>query len=320
MFRLSSRNLILVASFLSAAAISARADTAAVQPAETPSDQAVFQEFKCVTSFLAFEYETAQTACSAAIALTPDSPFGYKFRGFNYLLQHQYARAEPDFRTAVRLDPKDADNQAGYAQALNGQGRFTEAVERFGIALQLAPHDVRYLSARCWARAGQGQELEKALADCNLALKLVPGFAVAYDSRALVYLRLHNYAQSFKDYSQSLVLAPDRATAYFGRGFAEFHLGQAPAAKADIALARRVDPEVDDIFIQVGIMSASCKSASGPCELPDYLKPHAPDKNPSQFIMVSYRPAATKHVFAAEAIALDPSLADIVTGLPEQKK
>jgi tetratricopeptide (TPR) repeat protein len=81
-----------------------------------------------------------------------------------------------DFRDEVRLDPKDPENQAGYAQSFSGQGRFSEAVSRFVIALSLSPHDVRILSARCWARAGKGRKFPGALRDCDLALKFMPNY------------------------------------------------------------------------------------------------------------------------------------------------
>jgi tetratricopeptide (TPR) repeat protein len=269
---------------------------------EAAGDVALLQEFKCVAAVLGYQYATAEKACTAAISLTPASPLGYKFLGLNHLLQHQYERAEPDFLIAIKLDPKDAENQAGYAQALSGQGRFAEAVKQFGIALKITPHDVRILGARCWARAGDGKNLNKALADCNLSLKLDPRFAVGYDSRALVYLRQGRYALSLHDYSRSLSLAPDRPTALFGRGIAEIHLNQLPAAGRDILLARQIDPDIDAIFAQVGILSAGCKEKQGPCVLPDDLKP----KTLPPYISVSYQIKSAARTFNdAEAVAFD---------------
>jgi tetratricopeptide (TPR) repeat protein len=276
---------------------------------EIAPDEALLQDFKCVVAVLGFHYQAAETACNAAIAISPASPLGYKFRGFNHLLQHQYESAEPDFLAAIKLDPDDADNQAGYAQALSGQGRFAEAVKQFAVALRLSPHDVRFLGASCWARAGEGKNFAKALADCNLALKLDPNFAVAYDSRALVYLRQGRFAQSIQDYSRSLALVPGRATALYGRGIAEIHLNRLPPAHQDIFLARLADPEIDDIFIQLGAISSDCKAEHGSCVLPDDLRPKAPVRSPA-YISVSYQPAIAGPAAGDSGTrAFDPSAA-----------
>ena len=257
-------------------------DVAGVRARET-----LLQSFRCATSLMSYQLADAQAACGKTIDLLPESPIGYKFRGYSYLLEHRYERAEFDFREAVRLDPKDPDNQAGYAQSFSGEGRFDEAVERFGIALKLSPHDARYLSARCWARAGGGHHLEAALDDCNLALKLAPGSSVAWDSRGLAYLRKGDDRLAIGDYSQSLKLQSGRATALFGRGIAEWHLGQYPAARSDLVAARRVDPEIDDIYIQVGVLAPGCRDNQGPCALPGDLRGKQLQP-PPKYLSVSY--------------------------------
>lgn len=293
-------------SSLACPAALAAAFTATAKSAEpSPGEEAQFRELQCVAAVLTFQYDHAQTACSSAIALDPKSALGYKYRGMNYLLQHEFGSAEPDFLAAIKLDPKDAENQAGYAQSLSGQGRFAEAVKQFAVALKISPHDVRFLGASCWARVGEGKNLGKALAECNLSIKLDPEFAVGYDSRALVYLRQGHYSQSLQDYSRSLALVPDRSTALFGRGLTEIHLGQASGARRDIRLARLIDPEIDATFIQLGILSPDCREAGGACLLPDDLRPNA--TGAGGYISVAYRPAlASRAIEDAPTSAFDP--------------
>ena len=258
------------------------------------SELTLLHALACASAFVAYRLTEAENACSLTIAAMPDSPLGYKFRGYTYLLQHRYERAEPDFREAVRLDPDDPDIQAGFGQSLSGQARFAEAIPRFDIALKLSPHDERFLSARAWARAGEGTHLIEALADCNRALALKPDFSTAYDSRGLVYLRMGRYALAIRDYSKTLAAKPGRATALFGRGFAELRLNQTLAARRDIAGARKIDAEIDDIFVQVGILSAGCKEAHGPCALPDDLRSRTPAETPA-YLSVRYRSAPGAH-------------------------
>ena len=311
---IQSRFLVAVAALCVSAfsSLAAPAQAPGVSPAtarasdRSPDEDAQFRELQCVAAVLTFQYSNAQAACTSAIALDPKSALGYKYRGMNYLLQHEFGSAEPDFLAAIKLDPKDAENQAGYAQSLSGQGRFAEAVKQFAVALKISPRDVRFLGASCWARVGEGKNLGKALAECNLALKLDPEFAVGYDSRALVYLRQGHYSQSLQDYSRSLALVPDRSTALFGRGLTEIHLGQASGARRDIMLARLIDPEIDATFIQLGILSAGCRDSGGVCLLPDDLRPKAPGAGKG-YVSVAYKPAsASRSIEDAWAAAFDP--------------
>lgn len=253
-------------------------------------EKALLQEFRCALSVIYLQLPLAEEECGRAIALSPQDPIGYKYRGFLYLLEHRFADAEADLLEAVTLYPQDADSQAGYAQALTGQGRFGEAVTRFGVALMLAPADVRFLAARCWARGAEGKDFPAALQDCNRAIRLEPGNAVSYDSRGLVYLRLGKAAQARSDYATALKLQPERATALFGRGIAELRLKQIDKATADIRQARTIDPEIDDIYILAGVLQEGCRRGDAPCDLPAVLRPQPKDNR--SYLSVSRRYSA----------------------------
>jgi len=253
-------------------------------------EEALLQGLTCAVSVLALQFPLAERECERAIALSPEDPIGYKYRGLAYLLQHRFERAEADLKVAARLDPQDADSQAGYAQSLSGQARFSEAIARFDSALKLSPRDVRYLSSRCWARGGEGKNFPAALADCNRAIQLGPHYAVAYESRGFVYLRLGKNVQAAKDYSAALRIQPGRAAALLGRGLAEYRLGQAAKATIDIQQARKIDPEADDIYILAGELQSGCRNKEGSCELPIWLRP-SPFITP-HFLSVSYKTLA----------------------------
>ena len=268
--------------------------SAAPSTQERTSDEATLQSFVCVISVVGFQLTSAERSCGAAIDLLPDDPVGYKYRGLTFLLQHRFERAEMDFRSAVKLDAKDPETQAGYAQSLSGQGRFDEAIPRFSTALAMSPRDVRILSARCWARAGQGRDLAGALKDCDLALTIKPHNSVAFDSRALVHLRAGRFEAAISDYSSSLKWQPGRATALFGRGLAEVRLDRMAAARMDLLSARQNDPEIDDIYILAGALETGCRTGQGACSLPRELR--IPPQAGSNFLSVSLRkPSADRH-------------------------
>lgn len=285
--------LIIAGAILQAiAADKLRPDFSSISPAAPnvsqaeKSGEAILEGLACITFVVGLQLPLAEKACSAAIDLRPDDPLGYKYRGFTHLLQHRFERAEMDFRDATRLDPKDAGNHAGYGQSLSGQGRFREAVQQFNIALGLSPRDANVLSARAWARAGEGKDLAAAVKDCELALKLKPRSSVALDSRALVHLRAGRNRLALEDYSSSLTWHPGGTVALFGRGVTEFRLGHMTAARNDLSLARRNDPEIDDIFIMVGVLEAGCHDGKDTCSLPEGLR--AAPQTGSGYLSVSF--------------------------------
>ncbi len=101
-------------------------------------------------------------------------------------------------------------------------------------------------NSRCRARALWGHELDKALADCNAAVKARPDTAAFLDSRGLARLRLGDLDKSIADYDASLKLAPRTAWSLYGRGLARLRKGSSADGEADIAAARAIAPHIED--------------------------------------------------------------------------
>ena len=234
----------------------------------------------CLSHFVQGRFEWAEQACGQAIEADPRRADAYKLRGYAYLMDHRFERAEKDFRMAMRLMPHDDQNIAGYGQSLSGLGHFPEAATQFRRALSLAPERASYWNGLCWSLAGEGRQLPAALDSCNRALALAPGAAGILNSRAMVYLRLHRFPLAVADYSASLKVQSDQASAWFGRGFARLSLGEKEGSR-DIVEARRRDPGVDSLFVQMGVLSAHCVTASMPACPPGF--PPVPEKQPSTY-------------------------------------
>ncbi|MEO8927064.1 MAG: hypothetical protein ABI306_07855 [Caulobacteraceae bacterium] len=111
----------------------------------------------------------------------------------------------------------------------------------------------RALNGRCWARALMGRDLDKALADCNAALKMDAKSPTALDSRGLVRLRLGDLDKSIADYDVALTLRPGSAWSLYGRGLAELAKGMKAQGDADIAAAVALDPHVADELAKHGV-------------------------------------------------------------------
>lgn len=264
-----------------------------LRPAADPKvERTAGDAINCVAGVLTFRTAEARNYCGRVIAALPDEPLGYKYRGLAFLLEHEFEKAEEDFHAAVRLNPGDAENQAGYAQSLSGQGRFGEALAGFDEALRLQPKDIRYLSARCWARMGEGRNLDNALADCNAAVNLAPNYATARLDRGMVRLKQRNYRAALQDFTRALDLDADLPTALFGRGFAYLQLKDNDRAQADIRAARKGNATIDNVFIRTGILPASCRDASAPCPLPAELR----NPPPAGLIGVSHQPSPDNRV------------------------
>jgi tetratricopeptide (TPR) repeat protein len=121
------------------------------------------------------------------------------------------------------------------------------------------PHDERLaggLNDRCWARAQLGIDLDKALADCNAALRLNPGDPTTLDSRGLVQLRLGDFDKSIADYDAALRLRPNAAWSLYGRGLAELRKGLSAPGQADIKAATVIDPRLPDEARTAGLEPA----------------------------------------------------------------
>jgi tetratricopeptide (TPR) repeat protein len=101
-------------------------------------------------------------------------------------------------------------------------------------------------NGRCWARALLNKDLDKALGDCDAALRLRPGDAAYLDSRALVRLRRGEFDKALADYNLAVTGSPREAWSLYARSIVERRLGKWPEADADKAKALSLNPRVAD--------------------------------------------------------------------------
>jgi tetratricopeptide (TPR) repeat protein len=240
------------------------------------------------------DYEHAIADLIRACELAPEEPNYFYQRGMIRLENKQPAQAMEDFGQALTLNPDDvpalvarADlrlkgrDTAGAAEDLDAVDRVAakEADVRYVLArdyqradlkgpalaqydLWIAAHadDSRLaeaLNGRCGLRALSGEDLAKALADCNAALKLAPKSSPAsariLDTRGLVELRLGDVDHSIADFDAALKLQPQDAWALYGRGANESRRGNIAQAQLDMAAAIALWPAIADEFKKRGI-------------------------------------------------------------------
>jgi hypothetical protein len=149
------------------------------------------------------------------IAANRNDQDSYFKRGRTYAIRHAYALALPDFDAVVKLHP-----------------------------------DGETYNNRCWARAALG-DLQDALKDCDEALRLKPGLAIAFDSRGLVDLKLGRNADAIRDYSASIDKDPRSVSSLFGRGLATRRSGG--DGSVDLDLAKSMDLNIGREFASYGV-------------------------------------------------------------------
>ncbi|MHB8721036.1 MAG: aspartyl protease family protein [Steroidobacteraceae bacterium] len=240
------------------------------------------------------DFEHAIADFTRASELNPNEAEYFYQRGMAYWQNKQPIPALSDFdralelnsnylaarmsRAQLRLAHKDladavADlDAADRVAATQDDARFTlarlyqradlpaRAVAQLDLWIANHPDDSKMIDAlhgRCRLRAAQGEELAKALTDCNAAYRLSdksnPLTAAILESRGLVRLRLGDNDKAIADYDESLKLAPKNAQSLYGRGVAKIRKQKAADGEADIARATALSSTVADEFKRRGI-------------------------------------------------------------------
>src|SRR5262249_15502707 len=109
------------------------------------------------------------------------------------------------------------------------------------------------LAERCRGRVLLNRELDKALADCDAALKLKPHTSPFLDSRGLARLREGQLDPAIADFDEALKLQPKGAWSLYGRGVAELKKGDKARGDADIQAAAAIAPRLPDEARRLGI-------------------------------------------------------------------
>jgi tetratricopeptide (TPR) repeat protein len=133
------------------------------------------------------------------------------------------------------------------AEIYAGEGLMPKALEQYD--LWIAAHAesgemVKALNGRCWALAVMNRDLDKALADCNKAVRLAPNVAQFLDSRGLVRLRRGELKAAIADYDAALAIWPKNAWSLYGRGLARLRTGETARGEADLASAIAISPDI----------------------------------------------------------------------------
>jgi tetratricopeptide (TPR) repeat protein/predicted aspartyl protease len=180
-----------------------------------------------------------------ALKLKPDDAEASLARAELRLAGRDKAEAVKDLDVADRSAAKEADLRLSLGGGYERAQLFEQALMQFDLWIKAHPDDSRQpiaLTGRCWSRAQLGRDLDKALSDCDAALRQGPKAPGALDSRGLVHLRRGEIDKAIADYDAALAVQPKNAWALYGRGLARLKKGMTAEGQADIAAAAALQP------------------------------------------------------------------------------
>jgi tetratricopeptide (TPR) repeat protein len=187
------------------------------------------------------------------IRLKPDHVRALVARaGMNIAKFQQTGQGNPgdvltDLNKASSTAAREDDAHLEIAMLYSRVGALGQAIPQFDTWLDTHPPEARSAEAygnRCRSRALLGLELDKALSDCNRAVKERADVPMFLESRGMVYLRMGNFDKAIADYDTVLGIQPKNPWALYGRGLAKLRKGQTEGGQADIAAAKSSAPRV----------------------------------------------------------------------------
>jgi tetratricopeptide (TPR) repeat protein/predicted aspartyl protease len=195
-----------------------------------------------------------------ALSLKPDFLPALMSRSQLRMRNKDVSGAVADLDAASRGAAPQADLRFTLAEEYESASMLPAALAQFDLWIVNHRDDSKMVSAlngRCWIRAMQGSELDKALDDCNHAARRTdaksPGYAAILNSRGLVRLRLGDYDKAIADYDDSLKASPKNASSLYGKGLAELRKKKVQEGEADIATAVAMSPQVAEFYDRHGI-------------------------------------------------------------------
>ena len=126
-----------------------------------------------------------------------------------------------------------------------GKASGDEAIAACARAINSGLYSGRQLAdlfhSRCF-EWNKKQESDKAIADCNQAIRLEPNDTNAFFNRGYAYKAKGRYDRAIEDYDRAIRLNPSDADAFSNRGVAHKAKGQYDRAFEDFNQAIRLNP------------------------------------------------------------------------------
>ena len=138
-------------------------------------------------------YDLALRDINQAIGLKPDNAEYYNSRGLTYRGMGKPTKALADFDQAIKLMPNYAIAFNNRGTAYNDLRQVDRDIEDFKQAIKLSPnYALAYYNLGETENDTEGGDLDQAIADLSMALKLNPALGPAWLNRGIAYARTKN--------------------------------------------------------------------------------------------------------------------------------
>lgn len=151
------------------------------------------------------EYEAALALLREILARSPTYTPAYIRIGEIYLATEDYARAEPVYARAARLEPRSYEAQYGHGFSLQMLDRFVEAVKAYHRALTIRPDSVEanFNLATTYLEV---DEPKSALIFAEKAVELDPAHGPAHANLGRIYERIGRPGDAVVQYEAAIEL------------------------------------------------------------------------------------------------------------------
>ena len=194
------------------------------QAIQIKEDFAVAYSDRCLAYLYLQDYHQAIADCTQAINFSPKNVEAYLNRGLAHYRQSDFSDAIADDNQAIALQPTDFRAYYNRGLALTGAGYDLEAINDYNRTLTLIPPTPNLILTDIYNDRGLAhlklQNLETAMLDFNLAIRLNSQDYRAYFNRGCAYSRNGDDLGAVRDFSQAIRLNPSNALAYVNRGLA----------------------------------------------------------------------------------------------------
>ena len=193
------------------------------------------------------QFLLASSDLDKAVTLMPEDTDVRLLRARLRFMSRDPEGAAEDAKVADRALPAGSDRRLQLAGLYDNLDQPEASIANYDAWLKMHGQDADRPTAyngRCWARALLNRELDRAMSDCNTALKLRPGHAAYLDSRALVNLRLGKLDAALVDYDAAVKANSRNAWSLYMRSIAEKRAGKIDAADTDRKAALAIAPNV----------------------------------------------------------------------------
>ncbi|WP_372368180.1 tetratricopeptide repeat protein [Candidatus Uabimicrobium sp. HlEnr_7] len=146
----------------------------------------------------------------------PSNAFLYNTRGNIYLDNNMLLKAENDFKTAIRLGPKDVRGYSNLANLMKKQKRNKEAEKLYQKLIELNPNNpiIYYNRGIFFSTMGN---IPKAIKDYQKAIEIDPQYSQAYHNLGFGYYRLGKFNNAIKNYTKAIALDKQNSLFFFNR-------------------------------------------------------------------------------------------------------